>query len=132
MQVVRIEIVIEIVKMHAFCYNEGGDCMECKQIERLIPAFLQNELKGRQLNRFLKHIDICPDCKEELTIHYLASEGILRLEEGKTFDLDRELQEYIQQIDRKRHRRKVLAFSIILFEISAVSIILLIFGYAFL
>lgn len=106
--------------------------MECKQTERLIPAFLKNEIKGRELAHFLAHIEECPECKEELTIQYLSSEGILRLEEGKTFDLDRELQEYIRQTDRKRHTRKVLAFSIIIFEILAIAIILIVFGYALL
>ena len=106
--------------------------MDCKQIQRMIPAFLKEELKSRELMRFLEHMDTCEECKEELTIQYLSSEGILRLEEGKTFDLDRELQEYMEQAERgiRRRRNSVLVF--LSFEIISILIIVLVYVYALL
>ena len=68
--------------------------MDCKETERRISRFLANDLTGRELIQFIEHVESCESCKEELTIQYLSSEGIARLEEGKTFDLDRELTEY--------------------------------------
>lgn len=104
--------------------------MDCKQIQRLIPAFLRDELKGRELMRFLRHMDACEECKEELTIQYLSSEGISRLEEGKTFDLDRELTEYIVRAANgiKRRRNYVLGF--FAFEAAAILILAIVFIYA--
>ena len=69
--------------------------MDCKETERRISRFLANDLTGRELIQFIEHVESCESCKEELTIQYLSSEGIARLEEGKTFDLDRELTEYM-------------------------------------
>ncbi|MBQ8527039.1 MAG: zf-HC2 domain-containing protein [Lachnospiraceae bacterium] len=106
--------------------------MDCKQIQRLIPAFLKDELKSRELMRFLKHMDECEECKEELTIQYLSSEGILRLEEGQTFDLDRELKEYMIQTEKGIRRRKYYILGFIAFEVVAVAVIALTYIYALL
>lgn len=64
---------------------------DCKQIERNIPAFISDELDDREKKRFLEHIAKCPSCKEELSIQFLVTTGMLRLESGDTFDLNREL-----------------------------------------
>ncbi len=106
--------------------------MDCKQIQRLIPSFLKDELKSRELVRFLEHMDTCEECKEELTIQYLSSEGILRLEEGKTFDLDRELKEYMLQTEKGMKRRRNLILGFIAFEVAAIALIVMIYIYALL
>ena len=61
--------------------------MNCKDTDKLIPLFLMDQLTNRDLERFLKHINKCNDCKEELTIQYLVMIGSSLLEEGKSFDL---------------------------------------------
>lgn len=104
--------------------------MDCKQIQRRIPAFLRNELKKRELIRFLKHMETCEECKEELTIQYLSSEGISRLEEGLTFDLDRELSEYMIQTKKAIKRRRNIVVSIWVFELLAIAVITMICIYA--
>ena len=104
--------------------------MDCNQIQRRIPTFLKDELKSRELMRFLEHMETCEECKEELTIQYLSSEGISRLEEGKTFDLDRELNEYIHQMEKGIKRRRNLVLGYIAFEVAAIALIALIYIYA--
>ncbi len=106
--------------------------MDCNQIQRRIPTFLKEELKSRELIRFLEHMDACEECKEELTIQYLSSEGISRLEEGKTFDLDRELQEYMLRMRKGIRRRRNIVLGFIAFEFSAIALIVLIYIYALL
>lgn len=104
--------------------------MECNETESLIGAFLENKIKGRKLKRFLMHIEQCNDCKEELTIQYLCMEGIARLEEGKTFDLERELGEYIHNMHKKQKDRGVLKIIIALVELLAIISIVTVFLYA--
>ena len=36
-------------------------------------------------------METCPECKEELTIQFLVTEGLERLEKGNNFNLQREL-----------------------------------------
>ncbi len=91
--------------------------MECKEVERLFPSFFKGDLTGKKLMRFSEHIEHCEECKEELTIQYLSSEGIARLEEGKTFDLDRELNEYRLSLIRKCNRKKYIRISLFVTEL---------------
>lgn len=104
--------------------------MDCKQIQRRIPAFLRDELKSRELIRLLRHMETCEECKEELTIQYLSSEGISRLEAGKTFDLDRELSEYMLQAEKGIRRRRNIVLGFVLFELVAIAAIAMIYIYA--
>ena len=48
--------------------------MNCKEAEKMIPAFLVKQLNSRDLNQFLLHVEECPECMEELTIQYLVRE----------------------------------------------------------
>ena len=66
--------------------------MNCKETEKMIPAYLQNELEGKALDLFMEHIESCPECKEELSIQFLVSEGMEQLEAGNNFNLQKALQ----------------------------------------
>lgn len=82
--------------------------MTCKDADKLIPLFLEDDLDNQKLSDFLYHIDTCPECKEELTIQFLVREGMQRLESGNTFNLRLEL-DYLLKDARKRLRlRKML------------------------
>lgn len=87
--------------------------MNCKDAEKAIPYFLKDELNERQLRQFMSHIEGCPECKEELSIQYLVVEGMARLEEGGTFDLQAELERVLDNYDRAlriNRRADVLLF----------------------
>lgn len=81
--------------------------MDCKEFERLIPAFLDRKLDVQTLEQFNRHRKECDDCREELVIRFLVTEGIQRLEEGDAFDLQKELQQYYDEAERRVriHRR---------------------------
>ena len=65
--------------------------MNCKEAEKNIPFFLQEELSGSELEEFLEHIESCPEGEEELTIQLLVTEGLESLETGNNFNLQDEL-----------------------------------------
>lgn len=106
--------------------------MDCKETQKQIPFFLANKMKGKTLIQFLNHIEICEECKEEMTIQYLASEGIARLEAGKTFDLDRELSEYIDLSIKKQNQKRTVRFILFCAEMLALIVIMFVLAYAFL
>lgn len=78
--------------------------MTCKETEKLIPPFLQDDLDTEDLREFMEHIDQCDDCREELTIQFLVTEGMVRLEAGNVFDLQSELK---YRMDEAEHMLKV-------------------------
>lgn len=81
--------------------------MECKEFEKLIPEFLDNKLGFDTLEAFYKHREECNDCKDELEIRYLVAMGISRLEAGDTFDLQKELKSFLEQIDKRIRKHKL-------------------------
>ena len=98
--------------------------MDCKEFERLIPDFIDRRMDYATLVKFNKHIESCEACKEELVIQFLVTEGIQRLEEGGTFDLQKELDLRLFETKKKiRFHSKFLRIGIV-FEIVAVCLLI--------
>lgn len=90
----------------------------------MIPQFLADDLTTEELREFMEHIENCTDCKEELTIEFLVREGLVRLENGAVFDLQKELSERISTAERHlRWRENVHMFLYILEGLVAVEAI---------
>ena len=83
--------------------------MECKTFEKRIPDFLKRKLDYVTLKSFLDHMEQCAACKEEMTIQFLMEEGLVRLEEGRAFDLKKELLIRLEEATKKirRHDRMI-------------------------
>lgn len=75
--------------------------MECREFERLIPGFLGDRLDYPTLKSFREHVEGCEECREELVIQFLVTEGIQRLENGSAFDLQKELNDRLEEAKRK-------------------------------
>ncbi len=78
--------------------------MNCKETQRCIRPFLKDELDGHTAQNFVKHVQTCSECMEELTIEYLLLEGISRLENAEDFDLQSELDERLEYV---MYRKKI-------------------------
>ncbi|MGN0317295.1 MAG: zf-HC2 domain-containing protein [Lachnospira sp.] len=50
---------------------------KCKEFQNLIEKFDKDELSLKQEENFVKHINSCNDCREELEIYYIFSYGLL-------------------------------------------------------
>lgn len=103
--------------------------MTCKEAEKSIPMFFEEELEGKELHNFVGHIRSCKECKEELTIYFLASEGIARLEEGSSFDLDKELEARLAGQEHKMKMHRSIKTGFYFMEIILIMIILCILWY---
>lgn len=75
--------------------------MDCKEFERLIPEFINQEMDFRTMKLFREHLDKCDNCREELVIQFLVTEGMARLEEGNAFDLQKELDRRLDEAQRR-------------------------------
>lgn len=65
--------------------------MDCTEIQKEITPFLARELDDKTAEKFVLHVKKCDECKEELAISYLVTEGMKHLEDGSAFDLNKEL-----------------------------------------
>jgi len=99
--------------------------MSCKDFENRIPDFLDDKLNKKQAKEFFEHMENCSACKEELRIQYLIKEGTLRLEDGDSFDLNKELDLKIEKT--KKTIKKRTAANIVIYIMEAVAIAAVIF-----
>lgn len=103
----------------------------CKDIEMMIPDFINQKLEYRDMLLFLEHVEACESCKEELTIQFLITEGMVCLEEGSAFDLKKELDGRLEECRRKILRHKYMQCISVTMEIVAVFAIGMIFYLIF-
>lgn len=75
--------------------------MNCKEFEDLIPKFIEKKLDYGTTKLFLEHMQNCTQCKEELNIQFLVNEGLVRLEEGEAFDLQKEMRDLLGGANKK-------------------------------
>lgn len=75
--------------------------LQCIQITKMIPAFIDRELSYRELEQFMEHVKECESCREELSIQFLVEVGLNSLEAGNTFDLQEELIMAMEEAERK-------------------------------
>ena len=105
--------------------------MDCKEVQRNITAFLEEELHGKSAEIFLNHISQCSECKEELSIQYLVREGMVRLEEGGSFDLSKDLDNLIEISYKKIKSQRRAAFAIYVLEFIAMLAVIFILVLVF-
>lgn len=76
---------------------KGKIMLDCKDYEKLIPDFLANKLDSEDAEKFIAHMEQCQECMEEVSIQFLITEGMNRLEHGNTFELSKELDVLIEE-----------------------------------
>ena len=85
--------------------------MNCKETEKMIPLFLTDKLNNRELSHFLSHVESCDECMEELTIQYLVMTGTSLIEEGKSFNLRKALNELLLEAWKAVQKWKILVLA---------------------
>ena len=100
--------------------------MNCKEARKCINEFIEDELEGKALQNFVKHVSECEECREELAIQYLVAEGMLHLEKGSTFDLQGQLDAKMEMAKKKiRSRKRMISFMYLIETITILAVILM-------
>lgn len=81
--------------------------MECREAEKQITYFIQNELSDDDTEAFLNHIRSCDSCRQEMETNYFIVEGLRMLNSGsEEFDvrgtMERAVRQAYQRLRRKR------------------------------
>ena len=98
--------------------------MNCKEAEKKIPPFLEDELDGRGRAEFVEHIEACPECMEELSIQFLVAEGLEQLEQGNNFNLQKALTWKLEDADDKIRVNRILRHILLVLEAAVVAAII--------
>lgn len=98
--------------------------MNCKDAEKKIPAFLNDELDGRALAEFVEHTEDCPECMEELSIQFLVAEGMEQLEQGNNFNLQEALTSKLENADYRIRLNRILRRVLVVLEAAVAAAII--------
>lgn len=99
--------------------------MECREAEKLIRKFIDDEMEYKETVQFMEHIKECENCKEELAIQFLVTEGIANLEEGAAFDLQGELDRRMEGMEKRVVRHENLRYLSYVTEFFAIVLIII-------
>ncbi len=88
---------------------DGVISMECKEVQKNIHNFINDELDSKDCLAFIEHIRKCPVCKEELSIEFLVVTGLQRLDDAEAFDLQKELNDKINNNEANALQRKKMS-----------------------
>lgn len=83
--------------------------MDCKETQRLIHRFLDNELDVNTAREFILHVRSCKECMDELTIEYLISGGMAEFENADDdIDIQMELEKRLVSVNQKKAHKSHL------------------------
>lgn len=94
--------------------------MTCMENQKMIMPFMNKELDGEELDKFLAHTKTCSECMEELEVYYTLITSMKQLDENHELsndyrqDLIELLEKTEEQIDGKKLRHKVKRLSLMI------------------
>lgn len=100
--------------------------MTCKEAEQLVQGYIKGDLEGKQLKRFVEHVQTCDNCFEELEIYYTVFEGLQQLESGASINIGKEISNRLMMSERKIRQYSLFRFYYYLIQIAAYFMLLLI------
>ncbi len=66
--------------------------MTCIKAQSMITPFINNKLGIKEMEEFLEHVEVCPDCMEELEYYYTLLTAMRQLDEDKNLSIDYKLE----------------------------------------
>lgn len=99
--------------------------MECKDAEQLVQRYIKGNLEGKQLKKFVEHVQTCKNCFEEMEIYYMVFEGLQHLESGASINIGKEISSRLMQSERKIRNNSLFRFYYYIMQITAYGVLLL-------
>ncbi len=89
---------IQPIKLNGKNRNE----LSCKEAQAMIPGFLADSLHDRDSLRFLRHVQNCRSCYEELETNFMVERTVAFLNEDLPFDTSFDLTPFLaKRIEEK-------------------------------
>ena len=86
--------------------------ISCMEVQKNIPAFIENDLDSTETIEFVDHVRHCDTCMEELSVEFLVLVGIKRLDSASAFNLNQELDDLIDYNEQRARQKRQTSFFI--------------------
>lgn len=95
--------------------------MNCSDARKKIIPYIKNQLSMNDILNFIRHIEECSDCKDELEIYYILEHGLSDEEEEVSFDFTKSLNE---QLEKEKNdiesEQTLLAYYQLVYDVASV------------
>lgn len=83
--------------------------MECKIAQKLVMNYISGDMNDKEMEQFLKHIESCEECYEELEINYTIYSALMQLDDkpSASYDMKAMLSEELKASLRYVRRKKI-------------------------
>ena len=104
--------------------------MDCSEASANFDAFFEDRLSVRDTDAFIKHIETCPECRDELEVRYMVRyttggfEGA-SIDDSENYDLRNLLSDKIREREHYVKKQRRLQLYILLAIIAVITGILL-------
>ena len=106
--------------------------MRCEDAIKNMDRFVNHKMTTGELEAFLKHVDSCPSCYEELETYYTVAIALHYLEkkDGEGYNIPLRLQHTLDAAHKRvrRERRYYIALHVILFVLIIVLVLMIVFS----
>jgi len=105
--------------------------MTCLEAQSNIIAYIDGNLEKDKKIEFLRHIQYCEECKEELDIYYTMIEGMRQLDQNETLtkDFSKALDKKIEtELKQNRNKKGIMRSSFLVILLVAFSFALIVYN----
>lgn len=96
--------------------------MDCRDCENMVLPYIRHQLSDYDLEEFIRHIEVCGNCREELEIYFMVDAGLKQLDSGGTgtYNIKAALEGSIEQSKLYIHSKRL--FMIIRYAIDTLCV----------
>ncbi len=69
-------------------FRKHQENLTCKEAASMVIPYIQGELCDKELRDFVRHIERCKDCREELETYYIVYKGLMQLDEREELPMN--------------------------------------------
>lgn len=106
--------------------------MKCEEAIKNMDRFVNHKMTTGELEAFLKHVDSCPSCYEELETYYTVAVALHYLEQndGEGYNIPLRLKHTLDEAHRRvrREHRYYITLHVLLFVLIIALVLLIVFS----
>lgn len=95
--------------------------MDCNNARKQIVPYIKSQLSMEDTRQFIRHVNECSECKDELEIYYILEHGLSGEEAEISFDFTKSLNEQLETDEKNiDSEQALLAYYQLVYDVASV------------
>jgi hypothetical protein len=97
-------------------FRKQKETITCKEAAKMVIPYIEDKLSNQELRRFIKHIEECTECREELETYYIVYKGLMQLDEKEELPMNI-IEALNEDLESSTHHLRNMSLFLILSEV---------------